>query len=136
MRAFILTIILCLAISSQTHAQRYFPGLVGIQAKAGVVDGFHIKKGDKQAYSFGLSMNMYTHKAHQWVFGVEYLEKKNAYKESLIPIQQYMLFRVEHFIYSLEFQGWEDMNKSIKGRNCSIMVQALKTKIDFLEVEH
>lgn len=91
MKKILFIMILCLAAISQAQAQRYFPGLVGIQAKAGVVDGFHITKGDKQAYSFGLSMNMYTMNAHQWVFGLEYLEKKNGYKNILLPIQQYTI---------------------------------------------
>lgn len=85
----ILFLFLYLAIVTQVQAQRYFHGSVGVQARAGLVDGFHISKGDKQAYSFGLSMNVYTMNANQWVFGVEYLEKKNAYKDILIPIQQY-----------------------------------------------
>lgn len=127
MRAFIISIILCLIVSSQVHAQRYFPGLVGIQAKAGVVDGFHVSKGDKQAYSFGFSMNMYTNKAHQWVFGIEYLEKKNAYKETLIPLQQYTLdVGYYHTLYAFPSRtfyllagvsgmgGYEQVNKGKK----------------------
>lgn len=85
----LLSIILCLASIGQAQAQRYFPGLFGVQARAGVVDGFNTTKGDKQAYCFGLSFNTYTMNAHQWVFGAEYLEKKHAYKDILIPIQQY-----------------------------------------------
>lgn len=127
MKNILFTMVLCLTIISQAHAQRYFPRLVGIQARAGVVDGFNITKGDKQAYSFGLSLNMYTMNAHQWVFGVEYLEKKNAYKNILIPTQQYTVdVGYYHTLYAFPSRtfyllagvsgmgGYEQVNKGNK----------------------
>lgn len=83
--------LLCLTVIGQAQAQRYFPKLIGIQLKAGTVDGFNLKKGDKQACSFGVAVNTYTNNGHQWVFGAEYLEKKHSYKDILIPVQQYTL---------------------------------------------
>ena len=91
MKKVLLITILYLTIVGQMQAQRYFHGSAGVQVRAGLVDGFHMTKGDKQAYSFGLSMNVYTRNANQWVFGAEYLEKKIAYKDILLPIQQYTI---------------------------------------------
>ena len=86
MKRILLLMVLCLAVISQAQAQRYFPNLVGVQLKGGLVDG-----ANKEDFSFGVAINTYTYSAHQWVFGAEYLQKKHDYKDVRIPIEQYTL---------------------------------------------
>lgn len=118
---------LSLFVVEQAYAQRYFPNLIGVQVKGGVVDGFNWEKGDKQAYSFGIAFNTYTYSGHQWVFGAEYLEKKHAYKDVLIPIQQYTIdagyyhtllavpSRTFYFLVGFSgMAGYEQVNKGKK----------------------
>ncbi len=121
-----LIFVLSLLLIEQAQAQRYFPGLFGIQLKGGVIDGFK-EEGEKQAYSFGIAFNTYTYSAHQWVFGAEYLEKSHAYKDRFIPIQQYTLdVGYYHTLYAIPSKtcyfliglsgmtGYEEVNKGKK----------------------
>lgn len=87
----LLFILMCLTIIGQAQAQRSFPNLIGVQLRVGAVDGFNLKKGDKQGYCFGVSVNTYNNSGNQWVVGIEYLEKQHVYKDILIPVQQYTL---------------------------------------------
>lgn len=122
-----LAFVLSLLFVEQAHAQRYFPGLFGVQVKGGIVDGFSKGKGDQQAYSFGVAFNTYTYSAHQWVFGAEYLEKGHAYKGKFIPIQQYTVdVGYYHTLYAIPTKtcyfliglsgmaGYEEVNKGKK----------------------
>jgi hypothetical protein len=74
-------IALCIAVSDFVSAQRYLPGMRGIQVTAGlaVKDGFHS----------GIAFSTYTKRADRWVFGAEYLEKRHPYKEITIPQSQF-----------------------------------------------
>ena len=130
MRAlYIITLVsvLSLFFIEQAQAQRYFPGLFGVQVKGGIVDGFSKGKGEKQAYSFGIAFNTYTYSAHQWVFGAEYLEKSHVYKDRFIPIQQYTADAgYYHTLYAIPSKmcyfliglsgmvGYEEVNKGKK----------------------
>ncbi len=85
----ILLITLCLALIGQAKAQRYFSGQKGLQVTASAVDGFYLENGDKQAFAIGLAFSNYRNSGNHWVFGAEYLQKKYAYKDILIPTAQF-----------------------------------------------
>ncbi|HML65210.1 MAG TPA: conjugal transfer protein TraO [Dysgonomonas sp.] len=89
MRVTILITVLCLALFGQAHAQRYLPGMRGIQVTAGVVDGFKLGKQDGQAFCFGAAMTTYTKNGNRWVFGGEYLQKNHQYGNIYIPVSQF-----------------------------------------------
>lgn len=91
MKRIVLLMILCLALIGQAHAQRYLPGQKGLQFTASAVDGFHLGKGDKQAFSGGIALSTYTKSGNRWVFGGEYLQKSHLYKTELIPTAQFTL---------------------------------------------
>jgi hypothetical protein len=80
-KAFLFIIIaLCIAVP-ELSAQRYLPGMRGLQVTTGlaVKDGFHS----------GIAFSQYTKRADRWVFGAEYLEKRHPYKEISIPQSQF-----------------------------------------------
>lgn len=79
---------LSLFITEQTYAQRYLPGQKGIQITGGCVDGFKLKNEDEQAFFGGITLSSYTKNGNRWVFSAEYLQKKHAYKNILIPASQ------------------------------------------------
>ncbi|WP_236263826.1 conjugal transfer protein TraO [Dysgonomonas sp. Marseille-P4677] len=83
--------IVYLALIGQAHAQRCLPGQKGVQFTASAVDGFHLEKGDKQAFSGGIALASYTENGNRWVFGGEYLQKSHQYKTELIPAVQFTL---------------------------------------------
>lgn len=89
MKRIVLFMILCLALIGQAHAQRYLPGQKGFQFTLGAVDGFHLEKGDKQAFAGGIALSNYTKSGNRWVFGAEYLQKSYLYKTELIPTAQF-----------------------------------------------
>lgn len=89
MRTSILITILCLALFGQAHAQRYLPGMRGIQVTSGVVDGFKLSKQDGQAFCFGVAMATYTKSGNRWVLGGEYLQKNHRYGDMYIPVSQF-----------------------------------------------
>lgn len=91
MKRIILFMTLCLALIGQAHAQRYLPGQKGLQFTLDAVDGFNLKKGDKQAFAGGIALATYTKSGNRWVFGVEYLQKSHLYKTELIPAAQFTL---------------------------------------------
>ncbi|WP_165044652.1 conjugal transfer protein TraO [Dysgonomonas sp. ZJ709] len=84
----LILIILSLVLVGQAQAQRYLPGQRGLQVTVGVVDGFQLKKEDKQAFCFGVAHSTYTKGGNRWVFGAVYLEKKHLYRDILIPVSQ------------------------------------------------
>ena len=71
---------LCLT-SFQAHAQRYLPGMKGLQVTAGMTDGVHWNAGSDFAYHIGAAYSIYTKNANRWVIGGEYLHKKYDYKD-------------------------------------------------------
>ena len=79
---------LCL-ISFQAHAQRYLPGMKGLQVTAGMTDGVHWNANTDFAYHIGAAYSVYTKNANRWVIGGEYLHKKYDYKDMRIPVEQF-----------------------------------------------
>jgi hypothetical protein len=91
-KSVIILLVLCLAlIGGQAHAQRYLPGQKGLQITASAVDGFNLKKGDKQAFAGGIALATYTKSGNRWVFGGEYLQKSYGYKTELLPTAQFTI---------------------------------------------
>ncbi|PXV61074.1 conjugative transposon protein TraO [Dysgonomonas alginatilytica] len=88
MKQIYLSITLCLVLVGQAQAQRCLPGQRGIQVTVGAVDGFNLKKGDKQAFCLGIAHSTYTKGGNRWVFGAEYLQKQHLYRDILIPVSQ------------------------------------------------
>lgn len=78
---------LCLT-SFQAHAQRYLPGMKGLQVTAGMADGVHWNSDTDFAYHIGAAYSVYTKNANRWVIGGEYLHKKYDYKDMQIPVEQ------------------------------------------------
>ena len=75
---------LCLT-SFQAHAQRYLPGMKGLQVTAGMADGVHWNNNTDFAYHIGAAYSVYAKNANRWVIGGEYLHKKYDYKDMQIP---------------------------------------------------
>jgi hypothetical protein len=78
----LLFIIIALGIAvGDASAQRYLPGMRGLQLVAGIAlrDGFHS----------GIAFSQYTKGADRWIFGLEYLEKRHRYKDTKIPQSQF-----------------------------------------------
>lgn len=78
-----------LLFMEKAHAQRYLPGMKGIQVSAGAVDGFKLSKQDGQAFCFGAGVATYTKSGNRWVFGAEYLQKNLRYTDMYIPVSQF-----------------------------------------------
>lgn len=78
-----------LSLVGEAQAQRFLPRQKGIQLTASAVDGFNLKNGDKQAFAIGLAFSNYRHFGDHWVFGAEYLQKRNLYRKELIPTSQF-----------------------------------------------
>ena len=117
---------LCLT-SFQAHAQRYLPGMKGLQFTAGMADGVHWNDNTDFAYHIGAAYSVYTKNANRWVIGGEYLHKKYDYKDMRIPVEQftaeggyYLKFlsdRRKTFFLSLGLSalaGYETSNRSEK----------------------
>jgi hypothetical protein len=117
---------LCLT-SFQAHAQRYLPGMKGLQVTAGMTDGVHWNANTDFAYHIGAAYSVYTKNANRWVIGGEYLHKKYDYKDMQIPVEQftaeggyYLKFlsdRRKTFFLSLGLSalaGYETSNRSEK----------------------
>ena len=84
---FIMTLFaLCLHFN-QARAQRYLPGMKGLQVTAGMADGVHWNSNTDFdfAYHIGAAYSVYTKNANRWVIGGEYLHKKYDYKDMRIP---------------------------------------------------
>ena len=79
---------LCLT-SFQAHAQRYLPGMKGLQVTAGMTDGVHWNDNTDFSYHIGAAYSVYTKNANRWVIGGEYLHKKYDYKDMQIPVEQF-----------------------------------------------
>ena len=80
---------LCLHFN-RAHAQRYLPGMKGLQVTAGMADGVHWNSNTDFAYHIGAAYSVYTTKnANRWVIGGEYLHKRYDYKDMQIPVEQF-----------------------------------------------
>jgi len=86
MSRFLLAFIIISGIAvPQVQAQRYLPGMRGLQVIAGAVNGLNPKKG----FHAGVAYSTYTKRADRWVFGIEYIEKRHSYKDMHIPQSQF-----------------------------------------------
>ena len=79
---------LCLHFN-RAHAQRYPPGMKGLQVTAGMADGVHWNSNTDFAYHIGAAYSVYTKNANRWVIGGEYLHKRYDYKDMQIPVEQF-----------------------------------------------
>jgi hypothetical protein len=79
-----IVILLCIAVPDLS-AQRYLPGMRGLQLTAGTVNGLNPEDG----FHTGVAFSQYTKRADRWVLGAEYLEKRHPYKEISIPQSQF-----------------------------------------------
>lgn len=70
------------------QAQRALRGTRGIELSGGMADGFH-RKDSGGGYWLGVGMSSYAKGANQWVFSVEYLNRKYPYKDGSIPLAQF-----------------------------------------------
>jgi hypothetical protein len=80
-------ILLCIAVPEFVSAQRYLPGMRGLQVTAGTVNGLNPEDG----FHSGIAFSQYTKSADRWVFGAEYLEKRHPYKRLNIPQSQFTI---------------------------------------------
>lgn len=81
---FIPTVLLALS-SGQAYAQRYLPGMRGVELRGGFAGG----SSSPLNYYSGMAISGYTKKANRWVAGVEYLQKNYGYRNISIPRAQF-----------------------------------------------
>ncbi len=118
---------LCLHFN-QAHAQRYLPGMKGLQITVGMTDGVHWNSDTDFAYHIGAAYSVYTKNANRWVIGGEYLHKKYDYKDMRIPVEQftaeggyYLKFlsdRRKTFFLSLGCRHSPGMKPATKAKSC------------------
>jgi len=90
MRKFLFFVVASLALIGQANAQRCLPGIRGIQLTTGMVDGLYNRTNQNETgYYFGATLSTYTKDGNKWVFGGEYLQKYNSYKDTRIPTTQF-----------------------------------------------
>ncbi|WP_410076892.1 conjugal transfer protein TraO, partial [Alistipes putredinis] len=91
MKRFLFLLVASLALCvGQADAQRCLPKMRGVELKAGMADGFYSHSNrDDAGYCFGAALATYTKGGNKWVFGGEYLQRYNPYKESRIPTAQF-----------------------------------------------
>ena len=91
MKRFLLLLVASLALcAGQADAQRCLPKMRGIELKTGMADGFYSHASRAETgYYFGAALSTYTKGGDKWVFGGEYLQRYNPYKESRIPTAQF-----------------------------------------------
>jgi hypothetical protein len=83
---FLFMIVLCFVVP-EIQAQRYLPGMRGLQVTTGGVNALNRNKGSH----WGVALSTYTKHADRWVFGAEYLCKKYSYKDYHIPQAQFTI---------------------------------------------
>ena len=91
MKRFVLLLVASLALCvGQADAQRCLPKMRGIELRGGMADGFYSHSNRADAgYCFGAAFATYTKGGDKWVFGGEYLQRYNPYKERRIPTAQF-----------------------------------------------
>lgn len=90
MRKFLFFLIASLALIGQANAQRCFPGMRAIQLTTGMTDGFYNHANQNETgYYLGAALSTYTVCGNKWVFGGEYLQKYDPYKDTRIPTSQF-----------------------------------------------
>jgi len=78
-----LTVIFFFVFSGGASAQRYLPGMYGIQVTIGAVP--------KNGSHYGIAFSQYTKNSGRYTFGVEYLDKRHPYKSIKIPQSIFVL---------------------------------------------
>lgn len=71
--------------SGRAHAQRYLPGMKGVELRGGFANG---SKSPLNYYA-GFAVSGYTPKANRWVIGAEYLMKNYGYRDASVPRAQF-----------------------------------------------
>ena len=91
MKRFLIILVASLALCvGRADAQRCLPKMRGIELKAGMADGFYSHASRAETgYYFGAALATYTKGGNKWVFGGEYLQHYNPYKESRISTAQF-----------------------------------------------
>ena len=79
---------LCLT-SFQAHAQRYLPGMKGLQVTAGMADGGHLNSDTGFAYHLGAAYSGYTQNANPRGIGGGNPHKKYDYKDMQITPEKF-----------------------------------------------
>ena len=69
----------------RAHAQRYLPGMKGVELRGGFANG---SKSPLNHYA-GFAVSGYTPKANRWVIGAEYLMKNYGYRDASVPRAQF-----------------------------------------------
>ena len=85
MKKYLFVVVALLALVGQANAQRYLPGMRGVELRGGFVDG-----GQKPVnYYLGVGVSAFTKNGNRWVFGAGYLNKQNEYKDLQKPKAQF-----------------------------------------------
>lgn len=75
--------------AGQAFAQRCLPQMKGIEVKVGMADGvYNGKKSCKAGYYAGLGLASYTKGGDKWIYGAEYLQVHQPYRNTSVPIAQ------------------------------------------------
>ena len=75
--------------AGQGFAQRCLPQMKGIEVKVGMADGvYNGKKSCKAGYYAGLGLSSYTKGGDKWIYGAEYLQVNQPYRNTSVPIAQ------------------------------------------------
>lgn len=85
MKKYLFVVVALLALVGQANAQRYLPGMRGVELRGGFVDG--VQK--PVNYYLGVGLSTYTKNGNRWMFGAEYLNKQYEYKDLQIPKAQF-----------------------------------------------
>jgi hypothetical protein len=90
MKRLLFIVLVSLALIGQANAQRCLPKMQGISLSTGMADGFYNHANlNETGYYFGAALSTYTKSSNKWVFGGEYLQKYNPYKDTRIPTTQF-----------------------------------------------
>ena len=81
----IVTVVSLALFSGRAHAQRYLPGMTGVELRGGFANGSR----NPLNYYTGFAVSGYTKRANRWVVGAEYLEKRYGYRDCLYPASQF-----------------------------------------------
>jgi len=84
-RLFLAAIVIMSIAAPELSAQRYLPGMRGLQCTAGPVNGLSLQEG----FFAGIAFSQYTKGANRWVLGIEYLENSHHYARMRIPQSQF-----------------------------------------------
>ena len=79
------TVVSLALFSGRAHAQRYLPGMKGVELRGGFANG---SKSPLNYYT-GFAVSGYTPKANRWVIGAEYLMKNYGYRDASVPRAQF-----------------------------------------------